>query len=375
VIPRPIPLLDLHAQWKLIRSEVMHEIERVADSQHFILGEDVAALEQTLASYCSVPYAVGCASGSDALTLALMALGIGGGDAVLTAPYTFFATAGSICECGARPVFVDVDPVTFNMDPAQMEAAFRAHPDIRAIIPVHLFGASADMDPICAVAAKHGVPVIEDAAQAIGAEYKGRRAGSLGAIGCFSFFPSKNLGAFGDGGMLTTSDALLDRSLRSLRVHGSETRYVHERVGVNSRLDTLQAAVLRVKMKRLDEWTASRRRNAARYREALGQSGAPVTLPQEQSYQTRCVYNQFVILGPRRDELKEHLADAGVGTAIYYPIPLHLQQCFAGLGYHEGDFPVSERLAKESLALPIYPELEHSDIHRVSDSIVQFYRQ
>ena len=371
---KKIPLLDLQAQHNTIRGEVLAEITRVIDSQKFIMGEDVQALERQIASYCSVTHAIGCASGSDALMLALMALGIGHGDEVLTVPFTFFATAGAIHRLGATPIFVDVEPATFNIDATRLEAALKQHPKIKAIMPVHLFGGCADMDPICEIAKKHGVAVVEDAAQCIGAEYKGRRAGSIGEIGCFSFFPSKNLGAFGDGGMVTTNDPKLADRLKALRVHGSIKKYYHEMVGVNSRLDALQAAILQVKLRHLDTWSAGRQRNADAYRRLLTEAHVPVILPQPAPYQTRHVYNQFVIRGQRRDELQAYLKENGVGTEVYYPLSLHQQPCFANLGYKTGDFPVSEQLAADSLALPIYPEVGADNIQHVVGLIQSFYK-
>lgn len=370
---RPVPLLDLRAQYATFRHEVGQAIERVLDSQYFILGGEVQAFEERAAGYCGVKHAIGCASGSDALLLALLALGIGPGDEVITVPFTFFATAGAIVHSGAKPVFVDIEPDTFNLDVAQLEDALQRHPKVRAIIPVHLYGACADMDPILALARARGIAVIEDAAQAIGSEYKGRRAGGIGELGCFSFFPSKNLGAFGDGGMVTTNDDRLAERLRALRVHGSQTKYVYEWVGLNSRLDALQAAVLRVKIEYLDGWTAARQRNAAHYTAKLHELGAPVVTPCVASYQTRHIYNQYTLLCPRRDELRQALAAQGIGTEIYYPLPLHVQKCFAGLGYREGDFPVSERCSREALSLPVYPELPSEDLDRVAAAIASFY--
>jgi dTDP-4-amino-4,6-dideoxygalactose transaminase len=368
-----VNLLDLQPQHAAIREEVLAEITRVIDSQKFILGEDVRKLEEEIAAYSHTRYAVGCASGSDALHLALLALEIGPGDAVLTAPYTFFATAGEIARLGATPVFVDVEPETFNLDVNQVAEALARHPNVKALLPIHLFGACADLDPLLSLAAERNLPVIEDAAQSIGAEYKGRRAGSMGAMGCFSFFPSKNLGAYGDGGMVTTNDRVLAERLSALRVHGSRTRYFHEWVGANSRLDTLQAAVLRVKLRYLDSWTAGRRHNAAIYREILAGMSLPVTVPVPAAHSTRHIYNQFVIVAPRRDALREYLKEHGIGTEVYYPLPLHLQKCFASLGHRVGDFPVTERLANESLALPIYPELSREEIEYVCGGIQAFY--
>jgi dTDP-4-amino-4,6-dideoxygalactose transaminase len=302
-----------------------------------------------------------------------MALGIGPGDRVLTTPYTFFATASAIARLGAVPVFADIEPDHFNVDPDQAAQAIRSG-NIKAVIPVHLFGGCTDLDPIIAAAEERGIPVIEDAAQSIGSEYKGRRAGSIGAIGCFSFFPSKNLGAFGDAGLCTSNDAALAERLRSLRVHGSRVKYYHESIGINSRLDALQAAVLRVKLRYLDEWSAARQRNAELYRQLLETAGAPIVVPRPALYQTRHIYNQFVIRCERRDALRESLQQKGVGTEIYYPLPLHLQPCFAYLGYKEGDFPVSERVAKTTLALPVYPELRRDDLEYVADQISKFFR-
>jgi dTDP-4-amino-4,6-dideoxygalactose transaminase len=368
-----IPLLDLRAQHRQIREEVLAEVVRVIDSQKFILGEDVQLLEAEIAAYSGAKFGVGCASGSDALFLALLGAGIQPGDEVLTTPYTFFATAGAIHRAGAVPVFVDVEAATFNMDVNQAGGVLAAHPKIKAIIPIHLFGACVDLDPLCALAQARGIFLIEDAAQSIGAEYKGRRAGSIGDVGCFSFFPSKNLGGYGEGGMLTTNDPGLRERLAALRVHGSQRKYYHDWVGVNSRLDTLQAAVLRVKFRHLDSWTQGRQRNAALYRQMLGELNVPVTPPSAAPYQTRHIYNQFSILCPRRDELQAYLKENGIGTEVYYPLPLHLQVCFAGLGYQAGDFPLSERLARESLALPIYPELPPEGIEHVCRAIKAFY--
>ncbi len=370
---RRIPLLDLRAQYESIRSEVESAVLAVFESQQFILGPDVAALESEIAAHCGVRFAIGCGSGTDALLLALRALDIGPGDEVLTTPFTFFATAGAIANVGARPVFADIDPATFNIDPAQARAVLDSHPRIKALLPVHLYGLCADMDPLLELARERGIPVIEDAAQAIGAEYRGRRAGSMGAVGCFSFFPTKNLGGAGEGGILTTSDEALAGRLRALRVHGSRVRYFHDEVGTNSRLDTLQAAVLRVKLRHLDAWTARRIGLAALYRETLGRLGAPVVPPPLPPYPACHVYHQFVIRAPQRDRLREHLAAAGIGSEIYYPLPLHLQKCFASLGYAEGDFPESERAAREVLALPIYPELGPEGVLAVCDAIHSFY--
>ncbi|HEY2011954.1 MAG TPA: DegT/DnrJ/EryC1/StrS family aminotransferase [Bryobacteraceae bacterium] len=370
---KAIPLLDLKAQHQRIRDEVLAEVVRVIDSQKFIMGEEVQKLEQEIALYSNTKSAVGCASGSDALFLALLALDLQPGDEVLTTPYTFFATAGAIHRAGAVPVFVDVEAATFNMDMNLVADVLAAHPKIKAILPIHLFGGCADMDPLCTMAAERGIPVIEDAAQSIGSEYRGRRAGSIGAMGCFSFFPSKNLGGYGDGGMLTTNDPALRERLAALRVHGSKRKYYHDWVGINSRLDALQAAVLRVKFRHLDSWTEGRQRNAALYRKLLAELKVPVTPPQEAAYQTRHIYNQFSIVCQKRDQLQAYLKENGIGTEVYYPLPLHLQVCFANLGYRAGAFPVSERLAKESLALPIHSELAADEIEHVCRTVKAFY--
>jgi dTDP-4-amino-4,6-dideoxygalactose transaminase len=365
---RAIPLLDLRRQFDPIRAEVMREVERVIESQHFILGDDVERFERNFAAYCGTAHAIGCASGTDALELALLALDIGPGDEVLTVPYSFFATAGAILSVGARPVFVDVDPDTFNLDVTKLEAVLAAHPNVKAILPVHLYGACADMDVILAAAGS--IPVIEDAAQSHGAEYQGRRAGSMGKIGCFSFFPTKNLGAFGDGGALTTNDESIAKRLRALRVHGGIAKYIHQWPGKNSRLDALQAAVLNVKLRYLDGWSAGRQRNAELYRQFLSKSKA--VLPHPAPYQTRHIYNQFVIRVQERDKLRAFLAEQGVGTEIYYPCPLHLQPALENLGFKQGDFPVSEQLSKETLALPIFAEATEEEIRTVAELIVSF---
>ncbi len=373
VAEKQIPLLDLRAQYNTIRGEVQAAVNRVMESQRFILGQEVENLEESIARYSSAQYGVGCASGSDALTLAMMALGIQPGDEVVTVPYTFFASAGSISRMGAVPVFVDVEERTFNMDAVQLADVLKRRPRVRAIMPVHLFGGCADMDPITSLAKEHGAAVIEDAAQSIGSDYNGRRAGSLGDVACFSFFPSKNLGAYGDAGMLTANDEKVAGRLKALRMHGESSKYIHQWVGINSRLDALQAAILGVKLVYLDGWTKGRQDNAGTYRQLIAKSGVPVVLPQAAPYQTRHVYNQFVIRCGQRDRLQAFLKERGIGTEIYYPRPLHLQACFESLGYKNGDFPISERLAKETLALPIYPELPDGDIEYVCESIGAFY--
>lgn len=355
-----------------IRQEVLAAMERVVDSNAFILGEDVRQLEKSIAQYCQTVHAVGCGSGSDALLLAMMAAGVGPGDAVIATPFTFFATAGSIALAGATPVFVDIDPATFNMDPDALAATIRRTPRAKIVMPVHLYGGCADMDPILETARARGCVVIEDGAQSIGAEYKGRRAQSLGDMGCLSFYPTKNLGAFGEGGMVLTSDDELARKLAALRVHGSLQKYVHRWVGLNSRLDTLQAAILRVKFQYLDAETAGRQKNAARYRANL--AGLPLGLPVPAAYQTRHIYNQFVIRVQDRERLKAFLDENGVGSDIYYPLSLHQQECFGYLGYRAGDFPESEKAAREVLALPIHSALSEEDVDYASAQIRAFYQ-
>ena len=362
----PIPLLDLKAQYVALRDELHAAMDRVIESQYFILGPEVEALEREVAAYSHCPHGISVSSGTDALLVALMAIDLQPGDEVITTPYTFFATAGSIMRLGGQPVFVDIDPCTYNIDPAGIEAAIT--PRTKAIMPVHLFGQMADMDPIMAIAKRHDFFVIEDAAQAIGAEYKGRRAGSIGHLGCFSFFPSKNLGGFGDGGMVTTSDPDLADKVKLLRGHGARPKYHHKVVGGNFRLDALQAAVLRVKLNYLDEWTDARQRNAERYRELLADVG--VTPPTDAGY-GRHIYNQFVIRSEQRDALMAHLKARQIGTEIYYPLPMHLQECFTDLGYQQGDFPASERAALETLAIPVYPELSDDQQHAVVRAVAE----
>ena len=360
-------------QYQTIQTEIDSAVLRVCESQEFILGPDVTALEREIAEYCGAEFALGVSSGTDALLLAMMALGIGRGHEVIVPPFSFFATAGSVARLGAAPVFVDIDPRTFNMDPSLLEAAIT--PRTKAIMPVHLFGQCADMDAIGEIAARNGVPIIEDAAQAMGASLRGegsvRKAGTFGAAGCFSFFPSKNLGAFGDGGMVTCGDRALYEKMKLLRVHGAERRYYHEMLGGNFRLDSLQAAVLRVKLPHLDSWSMARRRNAQIYRELfadLAEAGE-VVLPQAVAGEGH-VYNQFVLRIPnRRDEVLSSLQAHGIGAAIYYPLCLHQQGCFSELGYGAGDFPVSELAASEVLALPIFPELTMEQLKRVATGV------
>jgi dTDP-4-amino-4,6-dideoxygalactose transaminase len=351
-----VPLLDLTAQWAAIREEALAAITRVCDSQRFVLGEEVDAFEREIAASLGVAHAIGVSSGTDALLVALMALGIGPGDEVVTSTYSFFATAGTIARVGARPVLVDIDPVSFNLDPQAVAAAIT--PRTKAIMPVHLYGQCADMDAIGRTAANAGVPILEDAAQAIGSVYRGRQAGAFGLGAGFSFFPSKNLGAFGDAGLVTSNDGAFASRVRLLRNHGAERQYFHQHVGGNFRLDALQAAVLRVKAPHLAGWTERRRSNADRYRALFRDAGLDgrVGLPVEMDG-CRHIYNQFVVRVPERDRVKASLAARRIGTAIYYPVPFHLQECFAHLGYPAGAFPHAEAAARETLALPIYPEL------------------
>lgn len=368
-----VPFLDLKAQYHSIKAEVDTAILQVLEGQVFILGPEVRALEEEIASYCKCKYAVGVSSGTDALLIALMVLGTGHGDEVVTSPYTFFATVGAIHRLGAKPVFVDIDPDTYNLNPKLLKKAVTDK--TRAIIPVHLFGQCADMDPILEIAGESDIHVIEDAAQAIGAEYKNHRAGSMGIMGCLSFFPSKNLGGIGDGGMVTTNDAALADKLSSLRSHGSKPKYYHKIVGGNFRLDAINAAVLRVKLKYLDDWTNRRRKNAERYNHMLkeaGLVGSEISIPIERS--SRHIYNQYVIRAQKRDALLEALRKAKIGAEVYYPVPMHIQECFADLGYAEGEFPVSEAAAKQTLAIPVYPELTEDQQNYVVDTISQFYR-
>lgn len=370
-----VPLLDLALQHEVLRTQLLDAVARVFDSQQFILGAEVETFEREVAAAIGVPHAIGVSSGTDALLASLMALGIGPGDEVVTTPYSFFATAGSIARLGARPVFVDVDPVTLNLDPSLVDAALS--PRTRAIVAVHLFGHPADVDAIGALAARRGIPIVEDACQAIAATQCGRTVGGLGAVGCFSFFPSKNLSGAGDGGLVTTTDPGLAAKVRLLRQHGAEAKYSHSIVGGNFRLDAVQAAVLRVKLPHLPAWTEARRANAERYAHLAGEAGLPeygVALPVERRH-CRHVYHQYVVRAPRRDELRRFLTQRGIGTAVYYPVPLHLQDCFRDLGYVEGDLPHAETAARESLALPIYPGLTRDQQAYVVESIAAFYRE
>ena len=377
----PVPLLDLQRQYRQIREEVLAAIERVCASQHFILGKEVEALEAEITAFVGANAAVGCASGTDALWLALAAAGVGPGDAVITTPFSFFASASAIVRAGARPVFVDVDPATLNIDPKRVYEELRnagAH-KIKALLPVHLFGQCADMGALGGIADEFRVALVEDAAQAIGAACHGRRAGSLGIAAAFSFYPTKNLSAYGDAGMVTTRDPDLAAHMRRLRSHGSPRRYWHEEMGWNARMDAIQAAVLRVKLVHLEEWNRKRREHAARYTLLLRQAGllatkgASMVRPLEISPLAHHIFHQYVLRAERRDELQKFLSDRKIGTEVYYPVPIHLQPCFEYLGYREGDLPESERAAKEVLALPIFPELTEDEQKWVVESIAEFY--
>lgn len=363
-----VPLLDLTRQYASIEPDIKEAIDEVLISQHFIMGPKVKELEERIADYCGVKHAVACASGSDALLLALWALGVGPGDEVITSPFTFFATAGSISRLGATPVFVDILADTYNIDPDLIEPAITEN--TKAILPVHLFGQCAQMDRINEVAQRHGLPVIEDAAQAVGAGYNGRRAGALGTMGAFSFFPTKNLGACGDGGIVTTDDDDLHDMLSILRLHGARPKYYHKYIGMNSRLDALQAAILLVKLPHLDRWNEARRANAARYNELLAGVSA-VDTPVEKEGR-RHIYNQYTLRVEKRDALRDFLKDRGVGTEIYYPVPLHRQECYAALGYEEGSLPVAEKAAAEVLSLPVFGELTADETAYVAETIEQF---
>jgi len=362
-----VPLLDLKAQYDTIRPDVDAAVRGVFESARFIGGPEVSGLEQEVARYSQCAHAVGCASGTDALLLALWALGIGPGDEVITSAYSFFASAGVITNNGATPVFVDIDPRTYNLDPLALEAAFT--PRTKAVIAVSLYGQCCDVPAIKAVCDRHQAFLIEDAAQSIGSEWEGRRSGSMSDFGCFSFFPSKNLGGVGDGGMIVTQDPALAERVKLLREHGAKPKYFHSLVGTNSRLDALQAAVLRVKLKHLDRWSEARARNAALYNGLF--EGSRVVRPHHDPH-TRHIYNQYVIRVPKRDELRKFLSDRSIGNEVYYPVPLHLQKCFASLGYKEGDMPNAEAAARDTIALPIYPELSEEQIRHVAATVREF---
>ena len=367
-----VPLIDLRQQYQSLRPQLLEAIERVIDSQQFVLGSEVEALEEEIADYSTTEFAIGCASGSDALLLALMSLDLKAGDEVITTPFTFFATAAAITRLGARPRFVDIEPRTFNIDPAAVEAAIT--PLTRAILPVHMYGQCADMEPLLEIGRRHGLPIVEDAAQAIGAEDRGRRAGSMGHIGCFSFYPTKNLGGAGDGGMLVTNDRSLADRLRRLRVHGGANEFHHDEVGINSRLDALQAAVLRVKFKYLDQWSEARREKAAFYTRALEEKNLDVEFtPPFVRPSVRHIFHQYVIrAAQQRDQVIKHLSQHGVGSKVYYPVPLHLQKCFAYLGYSRGQFPEAESAAAQTLALPCFPEITEEHQSYVVDVLSKF---
>ncbi len=368
-----VPLLDLKEQNALLRPEIEAALGRVLDTNGFILGGEVAELECELAGYCGTKYAIGCASGSDAILLALMALDVEPGDEVITTPYSFFATVSAITRLGAVPVFVDIDPITYNLDVSQVEAKITSK--TKAIEAVHLYGQCAEMDALRSISEKYGISLVEDAAQAIGAEENGIRAGAMSDVGCFSFYPSKNLGGMGDGGFVTTNDDGIAKKLLALRVHGSEVRYYHKYVGINSRLDGFQGAVLRVKMPHLDTWTDQRRTNAENYRSLFTDLGLTeqIGIPIERE-NAKHIYNQYVVRAPgRRDDLKAFLTDKSIGTDIYYPVPLHLQECFAYLGYTPGDMPESEKAALETLALPIFPELRLEQQEYIAAAIAEFF--
>src|ERR1039457_2974207 len=384
-----VPLLDLKGQYHALAPEIIPVLEEICASERFILGRYVTEFEVTAAQYCRCAHAVGVSSGTDALLLALMALGIGPGDEVITTPYTFFATAGTIARAGARPIFCDVDPITYNLQPDAVRSFIAQHCDrrggklvnritggrVRALMPVHLYGQCAEMTPLLELSHEHSLALIEDAAQAIGADdAQGRRAGSMSDVGCLSFFPSKNLGAFGDAGMCTTQDPELAEHMRVLRVHGGKPKYYHAFIGGNFRIDELQAAVWRVKLKHLDGWTEGRRRNAAYYDAAILDARlADRVAPPQALPGFRHIFNQYVIRSSKRDALRKFLAERGIGTEIYYPVPLHLPQCFEYLGYRLGDFPESERAAHETLALPVYPELNDAQLAHVVASIAALY--
>jgi len=382
-----VPLLDLRAQYATIKSEIDAAIQRVVSSQVCIYGPEVAAFEAEIAAYCGAGHAVACASGTDAVLMPLMALGIGPGDEVICPTYTFFATAGCIWRLGGVPVFADIDPVTFNVTEATIRAAAKRCTNLKAIMPVHLYGQAADMDAMLRLGDEFGVPVIEDAAQAIGArDSSGRRAGTRAPYGCFSFYPTKNLGAMGDGGMITTNDGDLAARLRSLGNHGMKPKYYHGEVGLNSRLDAIQAAILRVKLNHLDSWHEARASNAAHYDRLFAEAGAattatpiedgefPLRTPRPVAPPATHIYNQYIVSVPAamRDDLREHLKERGIGTEIYYPLPLHLQECFRGLGARPGDLPVSEAAAAQTIALPIYPELTDAQLDHVASTVIEF---
>jgi dTDP-4-amino-4,6-dideoxygalactose transaminase len=384
-LPDSVPMLDLQRQYEQVRAEVLAAVGRVCASQHYILGPEVEAFERELADFCGASDAVGCSSGTDALWLALVAAGVQPGDQVLTTPFSFFASASAISRAGARPVFADIDPRTFNLDPVQVESFLRSgqRDKLRALLPVHLYGQCADMDSLQHLAEEFHLSLVEDAAQAVGAAWHGRSAGSIGLSAAFSFYPTKNLSAYGDAGLVTTNNPEMAAHMRRLRNHGSPRRYLHDEMGWNCRLDAMQAAILRVKLKYVEGWNEARRQRAARYDELFAEAGlispggqpentAPIQLPLTSAH-AHHVFHQYVVRAFRREELREFLAARGIGTEVYYPIPLHLQPCFVYLGYREGDFPEAERAAKEVLALPMFPELTAEEQRRVVESIADFY--
>jgi dTDP-4-amino-4,6-dideoxygalactose transaminase len=372
-----VPLLDLRAQYAPLKAQFMAEIESVCDSQGLVLGPKTEALEKSICEYAGAGHAIGCSSGTDAQLMLLMALGIGPGDAVVTTPYTFFATASCVARVGARPVFADIDPATYNLCPKATEEVLKKTPNVKAIVPVHLYGCCADMEAFVALGKKYGVPVLEDAAQALGATHPLGGAGAIGEGGWYSFYPTKNLGAFGDAGMVVCKDATLAAKLRAFRNHGMEVRYYHKWVGGNFRIDALQSAVLSVKLPHLDSWSAGRRARAAAYRRAFTEKHLPLTLPEEpwsgSGSANHHIYNQFILRTRDRDRLRAHLTAAGIGSEIYYPLSLHQQECFKDLGYREGDFPESERAARETIALPIFPELSAAQQDYVIEKVVEFF--
>jgi dTDP-4-amino-4,6-dideoxygalactose transaminase len=364
-----LQMVDVVGQYQTIKADVDAAVRKVLDSGQFILGKEVGEFESDVAHYLGVHYAVGCASGTDALQIAMMALGIGPGDEVITSPFTFVATAETIALLGAKPVYVDIEPRTFNLDPVKIERAWSAK--TRAIIPVHLYGQPAEMDTIMEIARRRGAPVIEDAAQAFGSTYKGRRVCTIGEVGCISFFPSKNLGCFGDGGMMTTNNQALAEKMRMVAAHGSNVRYYHDILGVNSRLDTLQAAILRVKLKHLDRWNAARRKAAARYTELLQDTPAVPPFVARDGYH---IFHQYTLRVPQRDGLAAFLKERGIPHAIYYPVPLHLQKAYIGYGYAKGDFPAAEKAAEEVISLPMHTELTEEQLVFITSAIAEFYK-
>ena len=368
-----VPLIDLGPQHRLLREELLAAIQRVLDSQQFVLGSEVRTFEEGIAKYCQTQHAIGCASGSDALLLAMMALDLKAGDEVITSPFTFFATGAAIARVGATPVFVDIDPQTYNLDPDRVEAAITQH--TRAILPVHLYGHCADMTALMQIGRRRNLPVIEDAAQAMGAECHGKRAGSIGLIGCFSFYPTKNLGGVGDGGILTTNDDDLAQRLKRLRVHGGRTEYEHAEIGINSRLDAIQAAVLAVKLRHVDEWSEHRRQRAEQYTELLEEAKlTEKVIPPFITAGSRHIFHQYVVrVAENRDALMKHFATNGISTKVYYPVPLHLQECFEYLGHRQGDFPNAESAALETMALPLFPEITQDQMAYVVNAIQSFF--